>query len=119
MIRPGEFLLLPFPLSTVSESLTAFRAPFQSNPSALNTSRAPVQAARRTFAAPVNNLEVHGVRRADDLKVWAREVGAYPIIGILAFACGFCSWRMAYCAATNTDVRIVPSKRQALIRARE
>ena len=78
--------------------------------------RAPVQAARRTFAAPVNNLEVHGVRRADDLKVWAREVGAYPIIGILAFACGFCTWRMCNCAATNTDVRIVPSKRQQLIR---
>ena len=87
-----------------------------SSPTISNTNRAPVQAARRTFAAPVNNLEVHGVRRADDLKVWAREVGAYPIIGILAFACGFCSWRLATCAATNTDVRIVPSKRQQLIR---
>eukprot|EP00563_Minutocellus_polymorphus_P007998 CAMPEP_0181021080 /NCGR_PEP_ID=MMETSP1070-20121207/791_1 /TAXON_ID=265543 /ORGANISM="Minutocellus polymorphus, Strain NH13" /LENGTH=92 /DNA_ID=CAMNT_0023097933 /DNA_START=32 /DNA_END=310 /DNA_ORIENTATION=+ len=78
--------------------------------------KAPVQVARRTFAAPVNNLEVHGVRRADDLRVWGREVGAYPVIGILVFACGFCSWRMAYCAKNNTDVRIAPSKRQQLIR---
>ena len=78
--------------------------------------RAPVQAARRTFAAPVNNLEVPGVRRADDLKVWGREVGAYPVIGILVFACGFCTWRLCDCAAKNTDVRIVPSKRQQLIR---
>ena len=57
-----------------------------------------------------------GVRRAEDHKVWAREVGAYPIIGILSFAVGFCAWRCTKCATECSDVRWVPSKRQQLIR---
>lgn len=63
-----------------------------------------------------NNLKLRGVRRAEDHKVWAREVGAYPIIGILSFAVGFCAWRCTKCATECSDVRWVPSKRQQLIR---
>jgi len=51
-----------------------------------------------------------------DPKVWLSEVGAYPVIGILAFATAFCATIGTRTLMKNTDVRIAPSKRQQLIR---
>ena len=76
----------------------------------------PFRPPSRTFASRVNNLQVNGVRRAEDPKVWLREVGAYPVIAILTFACGFCATIGTRTLMKNTDVRIAPSKRQQLIR---
>jgi hypothetical protein len=49
-------------------------------------------------------------------KTFANEVGSYPVIFILSFACvgslGFCS----YLLFGHKDVRITPSKRSSIVR---
>lgn len=50
-----------------------------------------------------------------DKKHWVSDAGAYPVMGIIVFACGFCSWRLAV-SSSSPDVRIMPSARQNLIR---
>lgn len=49
-------------------------------------------------------------------KNWLSDPGAYPVMAIVVFACGFCTYRGTKCLMTNKDVRILPSGRQELIR---
>ena len=51
--------------------------------------------------------------------IWLSDPGAYPVIGVLTFAVGMCGSYMAYCMLTGPDVRVMPGKRQALIRTWE
>lgn len=48
-------------------------------------------------------------------KVWVSDPGAYPIMGIVVFACGFCTWKLFHAMKTQ-DVRPWPDARQNLIR---
>ena len=49
-------------------------------------------------------------------KNWLSDPGAYPVMAIVAFACGFCTYRGTKCLFTNPDVRIAPTHRQELFR---
>mmetsp|Transcript_17571 Transcript_17571/g.24773 ORF Transcript_17571/g.24773 Transcript_17571/m.24773 type:complete len:86 (+) Transcript_17571:97-354(+) len=53
---------------------------------------------------------------SDFKKHWLCDVGAYPVIGIIGFAIGFCTYTGCKNLAANKDVRIAPSKRQSVIR---
>eukprot|EP00956_Cyclotella_meneghiniana_P017087 scaffold27548_cov45-Cyclotella_meneghiniana.AAC.1 len=48
--------------------------------------------------------------------IWLSDPGAYPVIVVLTFACGFAGSFISYCAFCNPDVRITPGRRQQLIR---
>lgn len=48
--------------------------------------------------------------------IWLSDPGAYPVIFVLTFACGFAGSFIAYCLIDNPDVRITPGRRQQLIR---
>lgn len=52
-----------------------------------------------------------------DGKHWVSDPGAYPVMGIVVFAVSFCTWKIGH-AATSHDVRVMPEKRQNLIRPR-
>jgi len=47
---------------------------------------------------------------------WLSDPGAYPVIFIIAFAGCFCSGVGFKCLSSNPDVRIVPSKRNSVLR---
>ena len=48
--------------------------------------------------------------------IWLSDVGAYPVLVVVTFACGLCGSFMAYCAAKNPDVRISFGRRQQIVR---
>ena len=50
------------------------------------------------------------------LSVWLSDPGAYPVIGVLTFACGMAGAFITYCCAKNPDVRISFGRRQQLVR---
>mmetsp|Transcript_22461 Transcript_22461/g.26028 ORF Transcript_22461/g.26028 Transcript_22461/m.26028 type:complete len:87 (-) Transcript_22461:163-423(-) len=52
---------------------------------------------------------------SDFKKNWLMDPGTYPIIVIISFACGFCTFRCFH-SLTSQDVRITPDARQNLIR---
>mmetsp|Transcript_7945 Transcript_7945/g.9222 ORF Transcript_7945/g.9222 Transcript_7945/m.9222 type:complete len:94 (-) Transcript_7945:268-549(-) len=47
---------------------------------------------------------------------WISDPGAYPVMGICAFAVGFCTLKLGH-AMGSQDVRPMPGARQELIRA--
>ena len=57
----------------------------------------------------------------DQLKnnIWLSDVGAYPVLVVLAFATGLSGGYITYTCMKNPDVRITTGKRQQLIRTWE
>eukprot|EP00578_Thalassiosira_sp_NH16_P022574 CAMPEP_0181095402 /NCGR_PEP_ID=MMETSP1071-20121207/10498_1 /TAXON_ID=35127 /ORGANISM="Thalassiosira sp., Strain NH16" /LENGTH=80 /DNA_ID=CAMNT_0023177777 /DNA_START=441 /DNA_END=683 /DNA_ORIENTATION=- len=51
--------------------------------------------------------------------IWLSDIGAYPIIGVLTFACGFAGSFIAWTAMCSPDVRITTGRRQQLLRTWE
>lgn len=50
------------------------------------------------------------------VKHWLSDSGTYPVIAIVGFACGFCTYKMVKTMFFCPDVRYLPSDRQAIIR---
>ena len=51
-----------------------------------------------------------------NVKVWTSEVGAYPVIFVLLFACSFSAWYGTRNLMHSPDIRISPSKRSSVVR---
>lgn len=92
-------------------------------PRASRTSAAAVAApTRRTMAAESRkDLHTGWPTTMAELKnnIWLSDPGAYPVLGVLGFALSFCTAFMAWGLARNQDVRIMPSKRQGIVRTWE
>ncbi|KAI2496145.1 hypothetical protein MHU86_18376 [Fragilaria crotonensis] len=61
-------------------------------------------------------MPVRGSYKDVCLKTWSGEVGAYPIISILAFACVGCTFFGNYLLFGHADVRMDPAKRNSPVR---
>ncbi|KAL7541811.1 hypothetical protein ACHAXR_011242 [Thalassiosira sp. AJA248-18] len=51
--------------------------------------------------------------------IWLSDPGAYPVLGVVTFACTMSAAFITYCCVRNPDVRIMTGRRQQLIRTWE
>ena len=60
-------------------------------------------------------------KNMDQLKrsIWLSDPGAYPVMVVVTFACTMCCGFMAYHLKQSPDVRIMPGRRQAVLRTWE
>ena len=77
----------------------------------------------KSFATPQIRKESHLATKlpnacdtANFTKNWLSEPGAWPVMGVVVFACAVCAGRLGHALATVPDVRITPTARQTLIR---
>lgn len=47
---------------------------------------------------------------------WLSDAGAYPVMGVIVFACVFCAGCCTRCLLANPDVRIDKKKRMSHLR---
>ncbi len=59
---------------------------------------------------------VNGFQYRTAKQVWLGDVGAYPVIGVIVFAVGFCTWYGTSVMLTHPDARIGKTNRTALFR---
>jgi len=69
---------------------------------------------RRTFAGHAAKAEPGSFNEFK--QNWLMDVGAYPVMGVICFAVGFCGFVCTRCLLTNPDVRIDKSKRTSTLR---
>jgi len=69
---------------------------------------------RRAFGAAAGAFKHPKDRTFKEL--WLSDKGAYPVIGIMAFASGFATWFGCRMVAAHPDVRVTPSKRTSVMR---
>ena len=81
-----------------------------------NIHRAPI-AQRRFFGAPSHADRLsHGFREKTFMEAWASDAGAYPVMGVIAFAVVFSTGYGTYYLATAPDARISKSGRKNFFR---
>lgn len=66
------------------------------------------------FASTHPRPTVH--REKTFMQIWCSDTGAYPVMGVMAFAGLFSATVMAYFLATHPDSRISKSSRKSLFR---
>lgn len=83
--------------------------------SSFSPSRSPLVAKRAagTSAAATGPKTKY---RDLDFKVWTSDAGAYPVMGVLAFACLVSASYGTYNLLNSPDIRIQPSKRESVVR---
>jgi len=59
---------------------------------------------------------LHRVGEGSFKKNWLSDAGCYPIVVIMGFALTFCGSVSLTCLTSNPDVRIMPSKRNSVLR---
>jgi hypothetical protein len=80
-----------------------------------------------SVSVPVRNFNAFGSRikdgetvngfRTKTLKdVWCGDTGAYPVMGVIAFACAFCAVYGGWFMAKSPDVRLAKRDRKAPMR---
>ncbi|KAG5180777.1 hypothetical protein JKP88DRAFT_222758 [Tribonema minus] len=68
----------------------------------------------RTFAG---SAEERASKERSVQQVWLGDKGAWPVIGIIGFALGLCTYWGLATLATNPDVRISKEGRKATLRS--
>ena len=84
-----------------------------SNLKLLSTTASTAPKVKKNINSVIEQLEKD---QNDFKKNYLMDAGAYPVAGILAFACVFCAVFMGRTLVVSHDVRMSPSKRQAIIR---
>jgi hypothetical protein len=83
--------------------------------SVLRNSRIQARGALRTVNVK-RNFGGKTYREPSFKEAWCSDTGAYPVMGVIVFAVGFCSWYMTYVVSTHPDARLLKSKRKAVFR---
>lgn len=71
-------------------------------------------AAMRRFASTVHPAKRSG--EGSFKENWLSDAGAYPIVVVISFAMVLCGGVGSRCLMANPDVRVLPSKRNSVIR---
>lgn len=73
---------------------------------------------KRNFnTSSVNDGEVvNGFRQKTAKEIWTGDTGAYPVMGVIAFAVVFCLGTGFYFMASVPDARLSKDKRKAIFR---
>lgn len=58
----------------------------------------------------------HGFRPKTLYEAWCSDSGAYPVMGVIVFACVFSVGTGLYVMATHQDARVSKSSRKAIFR---
>jgi hypothetical protein len=59
---------------------------------------------------------INGFRRKTAKEIWCGDTGAYPVMGVIVFACVFCVAAGGYLMIKTPDARITKKQRKSTMR---